>query len=254
MSQRAIAFQPGQSWLHRLHPLVKAAWLVVLSILLFASQSVAIVVAMLLFAMVALRSSGLSLARRRGIVLLVITGISLGLVHILFQNEGNVLTEFGPIVITRTGLSRAVYISGRFLSIVLLSYVYVLSTDPNKLAYSLMQAGLPYRYGFALVTALRLVPIFEQEAVTVTNAQRARGIGHDVRGPRQLLTRVRQLLLPLISSALGKIDVLAVSMEGRGFGRYPQRTYLRTVDVTRNDRWALVLLMVTLISSTILII
>jgi energy-coupling factor transport system permease protein len=128
---------------------------------------------------------------------------------------------------------------------VLLSYLFVLTTDPNDLAYGLMQIGLPYRYGFALVTALRLVPIFEREAQTVYNAQRTRGIGHDVRSPARFVAWMRQLLMPVLSSALGKVDRLAVSMEGRSFGRYPQRTFLKQCPFVRRDTVALGVLVIT---------
>jgi energy-coupling factor transport system permease protein len=98
-----------------------------------------------------------------------------------------------------------------------------------------MRAGLPYRYGFALITALRLVPTFEQEGQVVYNAQLARGVRYDVRSPRRFLTLARQFVLPLLVSALGKVDALAVSMEGRCFGKYPTRTFLREVRATWRD-------------------
>jgi energy-coupling factor transport system permease protein len=135
-----------------------------------------------------------------------------------------------------------VYVAGRFLSVVLLSYLYVLTTDPNDLAYALMRAGLPYRYGFALITALRLVPLFEQEGQTVYNAQLARGVRYDVRSPRRLLILARQFFLPLLVSALSKVDALAVSMEGRCFDKYPTRTFLHKTPFTWRDGTALVVL------------
>jgi energy-coupling factor transport system permease protein len=133
-------------------------------------------------------------------------------------------------------------VAGRFLSVVLLSYLFVLTTEPNELAYGLMRAGLPYRYGFALVTALRLVPVFEEEGQTVYRAQLARGVEYDVRSPRRVVVLARQFFLPLLVSALGKVDALAVSMEGRCFGRYPSRTFLREVRATWRDGIALGLL------------
>jgi energy-coupling factor transport system permease protein len=107
-----------------------------------------------------------------------------------------------------------------------------------------MRAGLPYRYGFALITALRLVPTFEQEGRTVYAAQLARGVQYDVRSPRRFLTLVRQFLLPLLVSALSKVDILAVSMEGRCFGKHQTRTFLRQVHTTWRDGLATVLLAV----------
>lgn len=245
--RRPIAYEPGSSWLHRLHPLVKGAWLLGLSGLLFASHSVPVTLGILAVALLAHALAGLSLRNRRGVVLLVLTTISFAVIQLLFRTEGRALFVLGPLTITASGLTHAIYVAGRFAGIVLLSYAYVLSTNPNDLAYSLMHAGLPYRYGFALVTALRLVPVFEHEAETVYHAQLARGIGYDVRGmkrlrPRRLLLRARQLIFPVLTSALGKVDVLAVSMEGRGFGRYPTRTFLRTVPFGPSDRLGLLFL------------
>jgi energy-coupling factor transport system permease protein len=118
----------------------------------------------------------------------------------------------------------------------------VLTTEPNDLALALMRAGLPYRYGFTLITALRLVPTFEQEGQIVYNAQLARGVRYDIKSPRRFMTLVRQFLLPLLVSALGKVDSLSVSMEGRCFGKYRTRTFLRELHATWRDGLALGLL------------
>jgi energy-coupling factor transporter transmembrane protein EcfT len=45
-------------------------------------------------------------------------------------------------------------------------------------------------------------------------------------------------------SALGKVDALAVSMEGRCFGKYPTRTFLREVRATWLDAVAVGVLFV----------
>jgi energy-coupling factor transport system permease protein len=156
-----------------------------------------------------------------------------------------VLLALGPVTITQAGVEMGLYVAGRFLAVVLLSYLYVLSTEPNELAYALMRAGLPYRYGFALITALRLVPMFEREAQIVYEAQLARGVRHN----RRILRRARQFFFPLLASALGKADSLAVSMEGRCFGRYPTRTFLREVRFARRDGIALAALAVGVLAA-----
>jgi len=233
-----IAFHPGDSLLHRLHPLTKAAWLIFGTVFVFVVRSpwaVAAAVALLLWGF---PLAGVRLSRVRGTRLFISTALLLGLLQVLFLRAGAVLVEIGPLVITAGGVEAGVYVAGRFLSVVLLSYLFVLTTEPNDLAYALMRAGLPYRYGFALITALRLVPTFEQEGQIVYNAQLARGVRYDVRSPRRFLTLARQFVLPLLVSALGKVDALAVSMEGRCFGKYPTRTFLREVRATWLDGMA----------------
>jgi energy-coupling factor transport system permease protein len=229
--------------LHRLHPLVKGAWLLVGTVLVFVVRSPWAVAAALALLLLAFALAGVRLGRVRGVRLLVTTALLLGLLQIVFVHEGKVLVEWGRLALFSGGLEAGCYVAGRFLCVVLLSYLFVLTTEPNDLAYGLMRAGLPYRYGFALVTALRLVPVFEEEGQTVYRAQLARGVEYDVRSPRRLWTLTRQFFLPLLVSALGKVDALAVSMEGRCFGKYPSRTFLREVRVTWLDGLALGLLL-----------
>jgi energy-coupling factor transport system permease protein len=243
---------PGSSFIHTLHPLVKVAWLTGLTVLVFLVARSWFVLGVLALSVTMLAASRVSLKGRRGTRVLLLTAFLLGALQLAFQRGGAVVLQAGPLAITGEGVEAALYVAGRFVSVVLLSYVFVFTTEPGDLAYALMRAGLPYRYGFALVTALRLVPIFEAEAETVYEAQLARGIGHDVRSPRRALGWVRQLLMPVLSSALGKVDTLAVSMEGRGFGRYPTRTFLRKTRFGWSDAASLATLAVLLIGTILL--
>jgi len=224
--------------------LTKAAWLLFGTVFVFAIRSPGAVAGVVALLLLGFPLAGVRLGRVRGTRLFVSTALLLGLLQVLFVREGATLVEIGPLLVTGGGLARGVYVAGRFLSVILLSYLFVLTTEPNDLAYALMRAGLPYRYGFALITALRLVPAFEQEGQVVYNAQLARGVRYDVRSPRRFLTLARQFVLPLLVSALGKVDALAVSMEGRCFGKYPTRTFLRQTRATWRDGGAAGLLVV----------
>jgi energy-coupling factor transport system permease protein len=244
MSPERITYHPGDSFLHRLHPLTKAAWLLFGTVSVFVVRSPWAVAGAVALLLLGFPVASVRLSRVRGTRLFVSTALLLGLLQVLFVREGAALLQFGPLVVTAGGVQAGVYVAGRFLSVVLLSYLFVLTTEPNDLAYALMRAGLPYRYGFALITALRLVPTFEQEGQIVYNAQLARGVQYDVRSPRRFFALARQFFLPLLISALGKVDALAVSMEGRCFGKYPTRTFLREVRATWLDGVALGILAV----------
>lgn len=248
-----VAYHPGRSLLHRLHPLVKGAWLVGGTVLLFVLRSPWGTLVLTAALLAAFPLSRLPLLRLRGLRPLTITALSLGVLQVLFRREGSVLLQLGPLAVTEGGVETGVYVAGRFVGMVLLSYLYVLTTEPNELAYALMQGGLPYRYGFALITALRMVPMFEREAQIVYEAQLARGVRYDAQGtlnPRRLVRLARQLFFPLLTSALGKADILAASMEGRCFGRYPTRTYLRQTGFARRDGVALALLVACVLTAS----
>jgi energy-coupling factor transport system permease protein len=248
-----IAYQPSNSIFHRLHPLVKGAWLLFGTVAVFVVPSPFVALSMVGLLLLAFLLARLSLGKVRGARVFITTALLLGALQVIFVHRGATLVEVGPLTVTTGGVEAGVYVAGRFASVVLLSYLFVLTTDPNDLAYALMRAGLPYRYGFALVTALRLVPIFEQEGQIVYHAQLARGVRYDARSPRRFLTLARQFFMPLLVSALGKVDGLAVSMEGRCFGKYPTRTFLREVQPTRLDGVAVGILSLGVIALLIVI-
>lgn len=244
-----IIYHPGSSWLHQLHPLVKFAWLIWGTVFVFWVENVWAVLAVVLAAGIGFALCRVDLRQLRGWRLLIATATFLALLQILFISEGRVLLSLGPLNVTTRGLESGIYVGGRFLSVLMLSYLFVFTTEPNDLAYALMRMGLPYRYGFALITALRLVPVFEQEGQIVYRAQLARGIAYDTRNPRRFLTLARQFFFPLLVSALGKVDALAVSMEGRCFGKYPDRTFLREITFRWRDGLMVVLLAVLTLAS-----
>jgi len=245
---RRLTYQPGASFLHRLHPLVKLAWLAGGTAALFIIQQPVGVSIVLALAGIAFPLNNLKIHKVRGLRLFAVTALLLFLTQVLLTNTDAPLLHLGPLHVTEEGIARGIYTAGRLLSVILLSYLFVLTTEPNDLGYALMRAGLPYRYGFMLITALRLVPLFEQEAQTVYQAQLARGIAYDRGGIKRFFILARQFFLPLLVSAMSKVDALAVSMEGRCFGKYPRRTFLREVAFTRRDGIVLGVLLVAMIA------
>jgi energy-coupling factor transport system permease protein len=115
---------------------------------------------------------------------------------------------------------------------------------------ALTRLRIPYRYSYLLVLTLRLVPLFDQESSVVQNAQRARGIPVDRGVIKGFLTRIRYTFLPLIFSALSRVDNLTLAMDGRGFGYARTRTYHRRPRFSRAD--SLVLLASFLITGFLL--
>jgi len=222
-----LTYQAGGTLLHRVHPVLKLMLLISLTALVFVSRNLFFQGSLLLVLIVSFNLLGIQPWKLRGGKALGVTALAIALLQIVFINAGQVLLGLGPLMVTTSGLERGLYLGSRFLVVVLSSYLFVLTTSPNDLAYALMQIGLPYRLGFTLVTALRLIPIFEKEALTVYRAQLVRGMSYQQGGIRNLIHYLRSLLLPMLVSTMSKVDALAVSMEGRCFGKHPTRTYFR---------------------------
>ena len=234
---RKLTFRPGTSFFHQLYPLDKLVWLLILSLLILIVTKGALTLALAIFALIILIALFPQIWRIRGIRLVLFTGFFLFILYILFDKTGQLLWDPGISLfrITQNGLSSGLLFSSRFLAIVMLSYVFILTTNPSELAYTLMRVGLPYRYGFMLITALRLAPILEDEGQTITQAQLARGVRYDQGTLKRIPLLVQQFMTPLLISALRRADKLVFSMEGRGFGQYPDRSFRQMSVPTYRD-------------------
>ena len=194
-------------------------------------SSILIVIVLLLFR-VSRVSLNLSRNRTR---FLIIFSILLLLFQILITVNGTILgyiipqlNTIGPFFpITDYGLERGLSIASRFLLVILSSMLFVAVTDPTLLAHSLIRLRIPYRYTFALVIALRFLPLFDSENQIVRMAQKSRGIQPEVGGLRKILRTIQYTFFPLLVSSLSRVESLSISMDGRGFGYSENRTYFR---------------------------
>lgn len=234
---RKLSYQPGGSLAHQLYPLTKFAWLLITTTIVFIIQDGFLLMTTAIIVLLLLVWINPRIWQVRGFRLAFITGNALFILYILFDKTGTLIFHPGIqfLSITSGGVSMGLRYSGRFLIIIFTSYIFILTTDPSDLAYALMRFGLPYRYGFMLVTALRLAPVMEDEAQTIYRAQLARGIRYDQLNLRRMLLLLQQFLTPLLIGALRRADKLVFSMEGRGFGASAQRTFRKRTSATLLD-------------------
>lgn len=230
-----LSYAKGDSLLHRLNPLSKLSAVFAGCTMLFFFGPwflIAGLAAVLAIAFINGTGQAIGVLRTRFATIL---GLWLILSYAMSTSAGRVLITiplyFFRITITDVGLITGVAVSVRVLTIFLISALFVATTEPAALVYSLMRRGLPYRYGFMLVVMLRFAPVFARERRTVSDAQKMRGLEIDSRGVKKLYRSLRFTLVPLIVSALSKVDCLVMSMEGRAFGFKPVRTF------TAEDRY-----------------
>ena len=76
---------------------------------------------------------------------------------------------------------------------------------------------MPYKLGFTMTLAFRLVPVFLDAAVTVVQAQRCRGFNFDEGNLVQRARRYVPVIVPVFMGALRRADGMAMALEARGF-------------------------------------
>jgi energy-coupling factor transport system permease protein len=232
-----FGYLPRDSVVHRLNPLTKLSVLICFAILTVVLSSDILSVILLSFLLLSYFGAGIRLryvvGRLRSVFVFALIIAAAQLVFtfygtLLFFLIPPLIPGFGPFFpITTSGVANAIILGLRLINIVLASALFIATTDPTLFAVALTRLRIPYRYGFLLVLTLRLVPLFGQESSIVQNAQRTRGIPVDQGIIRGFLTRIRYTLLPLIFSALSRVDNLTLAMDGRGFGYAKTRTYHR---------------------------
>jgi energy-coupling factor transport system permease protein len=147
-------------------------------------------------------------------------------------------------------LEYAFSMSLRFLVLVESFSIFFLTTSPDHLSLALEQSRVPYEFTFAFTTAVRFVPVLAEEAQTIMDAQKARGLELE-RG--NFMKRVRNyipILIPLIVSAIRRSLELAETMESRGWGAVKKRTNLYVLRMKAGD-WLLIIISVILLTSVV---
>jgi energy-coupling factor transport system permease protein len=232
-----LRFIFGKSLVHRLYPITKLFWLLLASVILFILTNGYLLIGTSFIFFLILLAIHPPIWKVRGFQFVLWTGFVLFLLYLLFVKDGQALLKLKPnfLTITSGGIEAGLLYCGRFLSVVFLSYIFILTTNPSQLAYAMMRLGLPYRFGFMFVTTLRLAPILEEEGRTIYQAQLARGVQYDRGSFRKLFLLIKQFLTPLLISALRRADRLFFSMEGRGFGKYDGRSFREQSHPTRLD-------------------
>lgn len=123
----------------------------------------------------------------------------------------------------------------RFIILVESFSIFFATTSPDKLSLSLEQMGVPYEFCFAFITAIRFVPVLAEEAQTIIDAQRVRGLELE-RG--NFIKRIKNyipILIPLIVNAIRRSMELAEAMESRAWGASKRRTSLYSLKMNMKD-------------------
>jgi len=146
-------------------------------------------------------------------------------------------------VVTAKNLENAAAMTLRFVVLVESFSVFFLTTSPDHLGLALEQTRVPYELVFAFTTAVRFVPVLAEEAQTIMDAQKARGLELE---KGNFLKRIRNyipILIPLIVSAIRRSLELAEAMESRAWGATKNRTNLYVLKMHKGD---LALIIVTI--------
>ena len=128
----------------------------------------------------------------------------------------------------------------KYLSVIPLGMLFLLTTNPSEFAASLSSIGISYKASFALALTLRYFPDMIRDYNDIALAQQARGL--DLSKKEKLCKRLKNMMnifVPLIFSSLERVDVVSNAMDLRGFGKHKKRTWYAYKPLVKNDYLAL---------------
>ncbi len=225
------SYCPGTSWLHRADPRAKLLLGCAFIVILLNAQtpaalaiSAAFVVAFYLIARIPAAKAFQSLVPLLAIVVIV------AILNLFTNASGEMLIDWGILKIYEGGVHASLFMAARLTIMMLGMSLITLTTMTNDLTEAFERLlspfarfGLPaHELGMIMGIALRFMPQFASELVTIYHAQVSRGAklsNSPVRGVRMLSS----LMVPLFTSVFRHAETLSSAMEARcyhgGVGR-----------------------------------
>lgn len=219
-----IQYFPGHSVMHRMDAASKFVWVATvgaLSFLLTSPALIVLVMALLFVTWVALVNVRLDRAARSTLWILILAGGAF-VFQLVGRRTGDPLVFVGPLAITDDGVRAGFRFASRIILLAFSSLAFVWTTDPQAIVVALTRFGVPYRFAYMLAVALRILPVLENEAMIIREAQAVRGVA-EVQSRKE---RLQRYSLPLLVAGIRRSEAMAVAMDCRGFGCYPTRRFI----------------------------
>jgi energy-coupling factor transport system permease protein len=237
-----LAYVYKDGFFHLLHPVTKIVFIVVVSLMciistnpvfLFALVFVILLIAYLgkLYTEVIQQSRLIIMMSIVFIIITVITMPNGSIIGYLIPIGFPVLG--GTVPVTWGAIEIGVILSLRFMILIYAFQIFIISTKPRDLVHTLEKMRMPIDYVLMFIIALRFIPTLQIEGIRIHEAQLARGYNP---GPGFMgrIRSVAPIIVPLVSNALLRANVLGLTIDMRGY-RTITRTHVREMELVFSD-------------------
>lgn len=244
-------FIPGESFVHKMDPRSKLIFVFFFVFAVFLANNTVTYAILLAFTLLTIAASRIRLYfLLNGLKPIILLIIFTFLMHILFTKEGAVIVDLKIFKIYEEGLRQGIFISLRFLVLVLMTSILTLTTSPisitdgmEELLGPLKIIRLPvHELALMMSISLRFIPTLMDETDKILKAQLARGSDITSGTIKERINAVIPLLVPLFVSAFKRAEDLAIAMEVRGYRGGEGRTRYRQLKWDIRDTMGIILL------------
>jgi energy-coupling factor transport system permease protein len=239
----AFVYHEADSFFHRLHPATKLLYTLSAIGIVFTIQHPLVLLVLFLIEILVAVSSRMSRTMVTLFVALIGTGaLMMFVVWLPFggdvgSNLVHIPLPFGvTLTFTDLGLMWAPAMGLRILASSLPVFMFLSTTKPRDITIGLSYLGLSPTIGTLFVMALRFVPMVQNDSAIITEAQKARGLDLLSGGVADRVRKVTAILAPLIFTSLRRIQLVANSLDAKGFRstvayhRFYKKPQIRLVD------------------------
>jgi len=217
---------------HRMNAMTKVVFLVFVIIAAIISTNPVVLLAIVAVIFILSIAGRMHMELLRQVPMLIFLSAGLFLLTIITMQAGDVMgylvPSFIPVIggaipITSGALTFAMILSFRFFVMLFAFQIVIISTQPRDLVHALQKMRLPVDYTLMLLIAIRFIPSLQLEGKRIQEAQLARAYNPG-KGVRGKIKSMAPVMIPLVSNALGKANVLGLTIDLRGL-RTMKRTH-----------------------------
>lgn len=221
----AFVYESTGSAFEKLHPTTRTVFMLTAICTAFCIQHPLLLAA--LYAVILLVTKIAKISKKLFVVYLALIGTG-ALVSFLFwipfggDVGGEVYFETGKflgmsIAFSDVGLLWAISMGLRILISSLPIFLYISTTKLRDMTIGFSGLGVPFSIGELFVLAFRFVPLVQNDASIITEAQRARGLDFESGGFKEKARKYSAILAPMIFMSLRRIQLVSNSLDTKGF-------------------------------------
>jgi energy-coupling factor transport system permease protein len=246
MSKFGTLYVESDSFFHKMEPSLKLLIFVLWSVTVFMFMDLRVNIILLCIGAACLCFSKIPFRVIKNLFVVVIVFNLINAVFIFLitpeygvtlTGKSTVLCDFLGYQVTLETLFYILTLSLKYISLLPMAMILIFTTHPSRFAGSLNKIGVPYKIAYTFNIIFRYIPDIQYEFKTIAHAQAARGLSFG-KDEKSFFKRVRNLFnitIPLINSALNRIDKVTNAMDLRGFGKHNRRTWYNATEFDKKD-------------------
>ena len=222
------------AFLHRLNPYTKILFIILVTIMAIIATDITFLILMVA-ALLAFAAYGEMLKESLNqLKLILVMSVIFILITVITMPNGETLLYLIPqgipfigglVPITTGGLQIGVVLTLRFMILIFAFQLFLVSTQPRDIVHAMEKIHIPIDYILMFIIALRFIPTLQIEGQRIHEAQLARGFNPGT-GFLGKIRSVSPIVIPLVSNALLRSNVLGLTIDMRGY-RTGKRTHVR---------------------------